>query len=63
MNNIELKLDAEPKDNYEKAKHDLLQALKSYDKLTPQQKECLMKEFIGATNMTTICTVLKQYFG
>ena len=63
MTDIELKLDAEPKDNYEKAKKDLLQALKSYEQLSPIQRESLMREFFGATNVIAICNMFKQYFG
>lgn len=63
MTDIELKLDVEPKDNYEKAKKDLLEALKSYEKLSPIQRESLMREFFGAANVIAICNMFKQYFG
>lgn len=47
MKNIEIKLDVEPKDNYEKAKKDLIQAKLSFEKLTEQQKEWLVVEVLG----------------
>lgn len=62
MNNIELKLDTEPKEKYEKAKKDLLQALKSYGELTLTERECLMTEFFGATNIAIVCNMLNKYF-
>lgn len=53
----------EPTDKYEKARQDLLQALKSYDDLSPTEKESLMKEFFGVANVAAVCNMLKQYFG
>ena len=52
----------EPTDKYEKARQDLLQALKSYDDLSPTEKESLMKEFFGVANVAAVCNMLKQYF-
>lgn len=48
---------------YEKAKQDLLQALKSYGELTPQQKEELLIDFFGAANVATLCNALKNILG
>ncbi len=53
----------EPTDKYEKARQDLLQALKSYGDLSPTEKESLMKEFFGVANVAAVCNMLKQYFG
>jgi len=53
----------ESTNKYENAKQDLLQALKSYQELTPKEKERLMQEFFGATNVAAMCNMLKQYFG
>lgn len=41
MNNIEIKLDAEPKDNYGKAKKLLLETDKAIQALTPQEQQKL----------------------
>lgn len=62
MDAYKLTVEIEPTDKYEKAKKDLLQALKSYGELTAQEKECLMQEFFGAANVASILNVLKQYF-
>ena len=62
MNSYKLTFGIEPTDKYKKAKHDLLQALKSYDDLSLKEKECLMQEFFGAVNIATICNILNQYF-
>lgn len=56
-------LGIEPTDKYEKARQDLLQALKSYGDLSPTEKESLMKEFFGVANVATVCNMLKQHFG
>ena len=63
MDNYKPTLGIEPTDKYEKAKQDLLQALKSYGELTSQEKECLMQEFFGVANVATVCNMLKQYLG
>ena len=63
MDNYKPTLGTEPTDKYEKAKQDLLQALKSYGELTSQEKECLMQEFFGVANVATVCNMLKQYLG
>ena len=47
MKDIEIKLDVEPKDNYEKARKDLMQAKFSFEKLTEQQKEQVIKDVFG----------------
>lgn len=51
MNNIELKLDAEPKDNYEKAKKLLLETDKAIQVLTPQEQQKLAQEFLQYIGM------------
>lgn len=62
MQKYKLDLEIEPTDKYEKAKQDLIQALKSYDDLTPDQKESLMKEFFGVANVLALSNMLNQYF-
>ena len=51
MNNIELKLDAEPKDNYGKAKKLLLETDKAIQALTPQEQQKLAQEFFQYKGM------------
>ena len=51
MNNIELKLDAEPKDNYEKAKKLLFETDKVIQVLTPQEQQKLAQEFFQYKGM------------
>lgn len=45
MKDIELKLDVEPKDNYEKAKKLLWETDNALQKLTPQEQQKLAYEF------------------
>ena len=63
MDNYEFKIGAEPTDKYEKAKKDLLQALKSFGELLPIQKEYLIKEILGATNVEILCNILNSVGG
>lgn len=58
MNNFNPIIDIESTNKYENAKKDLLKALASFDKLTSKQKENLLTEFFGATNVTMICNAL-----
>lgn len=46
MTDIELKIEAEPKDNYEKAKKLLLETDKAILKLTPQELQRLRCEYM-----------------
>jgi hypothetical protein len=63
MDNYEFKIGVEPTDKYEKAKKDLLQALKSFGELVPIQKEYLIKEILGATNVEILCNILNSVGG
>lgn len=63
MNNIELKLDAEPKDNYEKAKKLLFETDKAIQVLTPQEQQKLAQEFLQYKGMYGLYQMMQQYFG
>lgn len=49
MGNFEMKLDIEPKNDYEKARKDLLKFLDSVSQLNREQQEQLAKEYIPAS--------------
>ena len=61
MNNIELKLDAEPKDNYGKAKKLLLETDKAIQALTPQEQQKLAQEFLQYKGMYGLYQMMQQY--
>lgn len=63
MNNIELKLDAEPKDNYEKAKKLLFETDKAIQVLTPQEQQKLAQEFLQYKGMYGLYQMMQQYSG
>lgn len=48
MNDIKLTVDIDPEDRYQKAEKDLLQAKKSFSKLTPQEQQKLICELFEA---------------
>ena len=56
-------LEKESKRKYDKAKQDVLQAAKSIDELTPQQREQLVKDLFGASTVLTMYHLMLQYFG
>lgn len=58
MDEYEMKVDIEPKNNYEKAKQDLIKARLSFDKLTAQEKEKLITEALGIEAMIELKNVL-----
>lgn len=62
MNNIELKLDAEPKDNYEKAKKLLFETDKAIQVLTPQEQQKLAQEFLQYKGMYGLYQMMQQNF-
>lgn len=58
MNNFQFNLSIDPKDDYEKAKKDFIQAMNSIQKLSPQQREQLATELFGLERMELIRQVL-----
>ena len=60
MNDIKIELNISPKDKYEKAKLDLMQALKTYEELSASDKERLVNEIFGAANVAVVCNILTQ---
>ena len=59
MTDIELKIDAEPKDNYEKAKKLLFETDKAIQKLTTQEQQKLVGEFAQYKGMYGLYHMLK----
>ena len=60
MDEYEMKVDIEPKNNYEKAKQDLIKARLSFDKLTAQEKEKLITEAFGIETMQYLINILSR---
>lgn len=53
----------EEQKKYFDAKKDAIQAAKSFNELTPQQKEQLAKELLGAEVFRRMCNMMRQYLG
>ena len=49
--------------NYIDAWHDVVKAVKSIRKLTPQQQEQLAKDIWGTEAVMAMVNMMKQYFG
>lgn len=60
MYEYEMKVDIEPKNNYEKAKQDLIKAISSFDKLTVQEKQDLITEALGIEAMRDFKNILNR---
>ena len=50
----------EPTNPYEKAKHDICVAIRSFNALTPMQQERLVTEFFGAANVAAVVQLMQQ---
>ena len=62
MNDIQLKLDVEPKDSYEKAKKLLFETYKAIQALTPQEQQKLAQEFFQYKGMYGLYQMKQQNF-
>ena len=56
MDGYKVKADTEPNDNYQNALKDFIQANNSFQKLTPQQKEQLIKDLLGYEGFVKFCS-------
>lgn len=63
MTEIELKLDAEPKSDYEKAKKLLFETDKVIQVLTPYEQQQLAYEFMQYKKMSAFYQMIKQNLG
>lgn len=54
MDNYRMAVGIEPINDYDKAKQDVMQAIVSVCKLTPQQQRMLAEEFFGAANVAAL---------
>lgn len=61
MEEYKLTLGMEPTDDYKKAKQDIIQAMNSIQKLSPQQQQMLANEIFGATNVALAIKIFRQY--
>lgn len=63
MNGINLSMDIDPVDKYEKAKKDLIQAKKSFLELTPQERQKLVYEFLDAEKARQVLMTFQHFLG
>ena len=61
MEEYKLTLEMEPTDDYKKAKQDLIQAMRSIQKLSPPQQQMLAEELFEAANVMVLSQILRQY--
>ena len=62
MDGYDVNLSIEPKDRYEKAKKDVIQAMKSMQELTSQQRDQLAKELFGLEAVAYIQRMMQRRF-
>ena len=61
MEDYKVKAIIEPTDKYEKAKLDLVQAMKSIGELTPEQQQRLATEVFGAARVATAYSLMQRF--
>ncbi len=62
MGDYKITLGIEPTAEYKKAKQDIIQALFSVQKLSPQQQKDLATELFGAAKVAFAMQIFDQYF-
>ena len=60
MDNFDVKLDIEPKDNYGKARQAIFQAMEAISKLSPFEQERLARELLTAEKYNLLISILQR---
>ncbi len=60
MDNFDVKLDIEPKDNYVKAKQAIIQAMEAISKLSPIEQDRLARELLTAEKYNLLISFLQR---
>lgn len=60
MDNFDVKLDIEPKDNYGKAKLAIFQAMEAISKLSPIEQDRLARELLTAEKYNLLISILQR---
>ena len=60
MERYKVTLNIESTERYEKAKNDLIQAIKSYEELTYQEKIFLIEQMLGLEKAVAVYNYLKR---
>ena len=63
MDKYKLTFGIEPTDKYEKAKQDLIQALRSVGELSNEERQVLLEELFGATQVAIAVDMFNKYLG
>lgn len=63
MDKYKLTFGVEPTDKYNKAKQDLIQALKSLQELSPQEQKVLAEEMFGIARVAVAVDMFNKYLG
>lgn len=60
MDNFEIKLDIEPKDNYGKARQAIIQAMEAISKLSPIEQDRLSRELLTSEKYNLLVSLLQR---
>ena len=60
MDNFDIKLDIEPKDNYGKARQAIIQAMEAISKLSPIEQDRLARELLTAEKYNLLISFLQR---
>ena len=62
-NGLNITVEIQPQDSYAKARNDLLKAIDSINKLTPEEQQRLAAELFGIERFAVLCRMMRNYFG
>lgn len=62
-NGLNVTVDVQPKDSYAKARNDMLKAIDSINKLTPEEQQRLATELLGIERVAVLYRMMQKYFG
>ena len=63
MDDYKLTLGVDTTDKYEKAKQDLIQAMKSMSELSDNERQMLAEDLFGAARVAVAVEMFSKYFG
>lgn len=61
-NGLNITVDVQPQDSYAKARNDMLKAIDSINKLTPEEQQRLATELFGIERVVVLYRMMQKYY-
>lgn len=61
-NGLNVTVDVQPQDSYAKARNDMLKAIDSINKLTPEEQQRLATELFGIERVVVLYRMMQKYY-